>query len=461
MEKGSAGWRMNRSVVGWALIASLALTISCRADVLIRLATQVYHDGSMERQLDVRGSGKQASWSDEQPADDADDEPEDEGWLESEVGVRIAQPGSWSRVENGAGWLRAEGFFRTADDLPPLLTFETGGGRRMDRVRTTIDIDDKVVLKRWRYLERHADPFSSGDASQALDRLIDLVHEALDHELKLEFGDDFDTRPAELFLRQEAKGLASALISVRRQQPGLENFSRRASLWADVLSQYGVSLRPYEERDFWDAQSPALSAWLRERVAAALSTRDQLVSPDQLGFWPIGDDMEEQAMALVARVWGDADELWERASPHVAAITGYYGSSNSPRFRFESRVQLPGMLLRTNGTPDGETVLWLFRPDDVTFGELVLRAESVEPQLPKLRAMGARRAFEPAQLAQMADLLWKRDPEGVLLDALRRAVADGKLSALRDEDGIPAEYQERATELAAILDPDTPPPPDM
>ena len=216
-----------------------------------------------------------------------------------------------------------------------------------------------------------------------------------------------------------------------------------------------------EDDSFWEAQAPVLSAWMRSRIAAALSTTDQAISARQLTFWPSGDDMADEALELVARVWSDEEEFEERVLSHIAAISGYYGSSNSPRFRFESHLQLPGTLLLTNGTPGADSVLWIFRADDLTFGELVLRAESVEPQRHKLSAMGARKNLDHVQIVQLADLLWKRDPDGVLVDALGRALVDGRLNPLLDEDEIPVAYLERAAELVGILDPDTEQPPEM
>lgn len=54
------------------------------------------------------------------------------------------------------------------------------------------------------------------------------------------------------------------------------------------------------------------------------------------------------------------------------------------------------------------------------------------------------------------DILWERDPEGALIDVLERAVAQGRLDLLRDEDAVPVEVQEIAAELADLLDPDLP-----
>lgn len=247
------------------------------------------------------------------------------------------------------------------------------------------------------------------------------------------------------------------MLAAGRAAPGWERMQRRAEQWNDVLLQAGLPVdRSAPADDYWDAQLPAILGWARERVAAALSTEKQPVLPGDLAFWPTGDDWEEQASAIVQRVWGGEDELLAHVEPLLPALGGFYGDDDAPRMRFEQRLAVPGVLLRTNGTPDGDAVLWIFREQELNYGEVVLRAESVERQAESLTAMGARRELERADLLRLADLLFRQDPEGLLVEVLRRAVRDGSLEPLRDEQAVPEALQPTAGELADLLDPARP-----
>jgi hypothetical protein len=161
---------------------------------------------------------------------------------------------------------------------------------------------------------------------------------------------------------------------------------------------------------------------------------------------------------VTERVWGGEEELTRLVEPHLSVLSGYYGGDNSPRFRFEVRAAMPGTLLRTNGTPDGDGALWLFREADLSFLDNTLRAESVELIDEPLLALGARRELDRARLLQLADLLWKRDEGGVLAGLLAQAVEQGRLDLLRDENSVPSEFEDRARELADLLDPEIPAP---
>jgi len=207
--------------------------------------------------------------------------------------------------------------------------------------------------------------------------------------------------------------------------------------------------------DFWDGQLPLLLAWARDRLAAELSTNERPVTPEELSFWPAGEDYEQTAIEAVERIWGGEEALYEELEPHIAALTGYYGRGDGPSFRFESRVELPGVLLRTNGTPDGDGVIWMLRETDLGFGEMVLRAEAVDPLVEPLRRLGARRTFDRATLLRLADLLWTRDPDGLIAETLARAVERGALDLLRDGEQVPDEVELLVIELADLLDPQT------
>jgi len=443
----SAQTRRRRIRIGVMVLLTMGV-LACRPEIVVRFATTVYHDGSIGRVLELRTELDK-------------EEPDGEDQI-ARSGVSLADPDAWANVEREAGRLRAEGFFLTVDELPPLLAIDVGDAPRPARFRTRLDVQERVVLTRWVYTETHGDPYSSADSARALDGLIQLVIETLREELFRHFGGDIDTLPAEEFFRSEARALAWAMLTVNRGSPGWERMEARATRWTQLLQQHGLPARTVtEDETFWDVQMPVMLEWLRQKTAAALTTGDQTIHPGELTFWPTGDDWERQATEIAERVWGSEDELFEELEPHLAAMAGFYSGDDTPRFRFESRVRMPGKLLRTNGTPDDDSVVWLFRQQDLTVGDFVLRAESVEPVVKVLTDLGARREFDRAELVRLADILWRQDPGGRLVELLEQAVSRGRLDPLRDEDNVPGELQDLAAELADLLDPEVLPAPPL
>lgn len=437
---------LRRGMLLLAVLVALC-TVSCRPELVVRISTRVYVEGALDRVVEIRGFTAEG------------ERPTDPDWLASEAGIRLAEPEAWGRVDQDAGRLRAEGYFPRVDDIPAILVYDTQTGQRPDRVRTGLQIDDRVVLRRWIYSETHGDPFSATESAAALEALVELAVEALREELHRHFGADLDTAQAEALLRNDGRGLASALLSVNRRTPGVERAEQRAGLWSEVLRQQGIEPVPVEEPlEYWDTQIPVMLEWSRARIAASISTPDAPVRSEELTFFPISIDDAELLTGVVERVWGGEEELTRLAEPHLSVLSGYYGGDNSPRFRFEVRVAMPGMLLRTNGTPDGDGALWLLREADLSFLDNTLRAESVELIDEPLVALGARRELDRARVVQLADLLWKRDEGGVLVDLLAQAVEQGRLDLLRDENRVPSEFGNRARELADLLDPEIPAP---
>lgn len=430
-------------------VALLALSLAgCRPELIVRFVTTVYPEGGVERNVEL-------TLIPEKTEGQAAQEPLPSGLaaIDADVGDRDA----WARVDDGPGWIRAGGYFSRVDQLPALVEFGSDEERRPARFRTSLEIDERVVLRRWVYSETHGDPYSSAESAQGLDALISLVVEALRFEVDRQFGPDVGVYPAEEFLRTEARAMTWAMLSVSRGSPGWERMETRAQRWKQLLQQYGLPVVEGGEPDaFWDAQMPVVLDWLRTNIAARLSTEDLPIHPADLTFWPAGEDWERGMSRVTEEVWGSEDRLYELAEPHLAAMAGFYGGDDAPRVRFEARVEMPGVLMRTNGTPDDDSVVWVFRQQDLTLGELMLRAESVEPDREVLTDFGARRDFDRASLLRLADILWGRDTDGRLTSLLADAVARGHLDLLRDDDTVPPELLQLAAELADLLDPEVP-----
>jgi hypothetical protein len=446
MTRGPKRTACRRRVRALLVVALAALATACRPDIVVRVWTRIYEDASVSRRLEV--SGRRAD----------ETKPAKKDWLEEEAGIHLARPEAWARHDADTGRLSAEGTFPAAADVPPSLAFETDAGLVPDTATPAVTVENLVVLKHWVYTETYADPFGASAISSALDHLLGMAAEALRDELRRQLGDRVDTAPAERFVKTEVRSLAGELFDARSRNPGDARAAARESAWAAVLARHGIAASPAGEKGFWKAQQAGLIDWSRRRLADALSRPDAPMLPADLAFWPTGDDWEKRSEETVERVFGSSDELLKSITPSLRALTGYYGDLGSPRYRFEPALEMPGRLLATNGTAGREGVVWFLRDEDLGAAGRTLEAESVTLDDEKLRVLGARREFEPAQLLQLTDILSRRDPDGVLRRVLMTAVEKGRLSILREKDAVPSELELLVRELADVLDPAVPPP---
>lgn len=440
------------SIQRLALLASLlgaaVLLASCGEEVVVRQDTRVYRDGSLYRTLEISGR-------------ESDGEaPSSPDWFREKASLILADPDGWGRVEEHPGRLVAAGSFTSPDQVPVALTHLTDDGPVSDRTRLDLQRDDLVILERWRYEETRGDPYSYEDLESTLDGMMEFTALSLREEIRKELGPEIDTASAEAFLRREARAVVGDLMGVLRQTLSINRDEELERMVIEVMGRHevvpldGSAILESSLEDQLEIAMADVLRWARRHVAGKVSTPEHPVDPEELSFWP---DVED-----VLSIWDNPDEappderaaeLKRLAKSMERTLSGYYGDGGSPRFRFESRLEMPGRLLRTNGTATESEIIWLFRNMDLTLGDVTLSAESVELDLEALASLGARHDFDTRHLLQLTDILTLRDPEGGLRDLLVRAVEKGRLDLLRDDDEVPEGLEQVARELADLLDP--------
>ena len=435
--------------VGFLTLLAAAV-VCCRPEILVRLETTVYRDGSLDRALEVVGRTAEG------------ERPEEHGWLAEEARLELDRPEGWARVVREPDRIRAEGFFAPGAPLPGTLLHLDGAVRTADRSRVEVAVEDLSVLMRWTYRETYGDPYGREAGVRAVDGLLDLATEALEIEMHSAFGDRADVERAVRRFRTEGRALALEVLEAHRLAPGPDHRDRREALLDAILGRRGIRSGAREEPEeaaFWEARAMALRSWLSKILAEGASTPEYTVLPEEMTFLPADLADESSWSQLVERTWGGDEELWERARPWVETLEGFYGGNESARYRFEARAALPGTVVATNGMPVPGGAVWFFRGEDLSSEDRFLAAESLEPNDESLRALGARREFEPLELLRLRDLLLARDPQGRLLRELAAAIEAGDLDRLRDVEQVHEDVVERATELADLLDPERGPSP--
>lgn len=447
---------MKRAFLSGLALAAAALTLSCDEAILVHWATKVYEDGSFQRRLEVTARDPNGGV------------PPGSEWIEEDIKLRLADPNAWSHVERTPGRLLAEGFFQNIAALPRAVAHATDTGLHPDRTQTTLRLQDLVVVRCWLYRETYGDPYGKEDAASALDSLMEMARSFLHEGIRSEFGEGVDPKPADDFLGAELYPVASELVSSGIISPGgSPPVAGTSPTWLDVLVRRRIPCGPVKDIGDPEPAFEALIEWSRVRLAEKLSTPRRIIHPGDLDFLSedeLGgmaqEDYTGKGTRIIERLWGSEEAFQALLQARIEALAGYYNSGGIPAFTFESRLELPGRLLTTNGTPDGDGILWLFRGEDLRGGDRVMEAASAVLDDEKLRALGARRELDAAALLRVTDVLSKRDAGGRLAALLRRGVARGGLILLRQEPekeaGGDAETEVMKSlrrELADLLDP--------
>jgi hypothetical protein len=444
----NAGSRTLRSAVAVFAVSLLILT-ACGEEIVVRQKTTVFWDGTLNRTVEVSGRGSDGEI------------PTDPNWLRDEVHLELADRDLWGTIEELPGRILAAGFFNNPDDVPATLTHETESGPASDRTTVRVEQEDLVVARRWTYVETHGDPFGRRNLEMTVDRLTDLLVHSLTEELRLELGPGVDTRDAESFLRDEGRRFGLELLTALRSNLWTDPGNERDRRVKRILDDYGIPAPDLDDGGSTEVPEDSFEVledlidpillWARERVATTLTRPEEPLYPDDLGFWPTRETLSDLWNDEGPPPPGRAGEFVRLSESLGQAMTGYYGDLGAPSFRFEIRLEMPGTLLRTNGTLDGNEVLWLVRGGDLVSGDASLSAESVELTDETLVSLGARRDLALAEMLRLVDLLTTRDPTGRLREIIGEAVRRGRLDVIDElaED----ELDLIGRELVDLLDP--------
>lgn len=429
--------------VAWRATVVVALLVtagSCVPEAVVDVVTRVFPQGGLDRAVRIEGRDGEGAV------------PEGPDWLSSTLSVGFARPEAWSVTETAPGVVEAEAYFREASEVPPTLAHDLDDGRTVvDRNSVRLDLDDLVVLRRWRYVETWGDPFGPTDATDAVDRILAVLARVLRDDVAADLGPGIDLGGVDRVLAGPVRLAALEALQVERRFAATPDPDSRDRAMASVLGRAGVAPARSDADDFWEAQWALVFEELARRLAVELSTPDRPVQPDELGFLRAADERYRWFEAAAERTYGSMDALQEKVEPLFAALQGGYGGSVRTRFRFRARVELPGRLIRTNGTPDGGAAVWAFRGETLLAGDRVLSATSIETDGERLRALGALPSFEIADLLQIEDLLATGEVGRGLRTVLLKAVEDGSLDGLRDADALPDALRTPARELADLL----------
>lgn len=341
--------------------------------------------------------------------------------------------------------------------------------------------EDLLFATRFVYRERFVDAIAPDDQKEARDTLVRFCLDFARAGARLELGQRYDLTALDAWLDETLRPTLLRLIDVywseRHQfaeadpisgETGLDRVVDQALL---ALNKIGLLI----ERDGSDAHNFAIvRTFLTRLLAASATPKDQSAGqPKPRDFeylFPAEEDdiglgalCERVAVAEFTSTEA-ANTAFQRA---LLGVTGTFGSPPAEaEFHFDCAVEMPGMLLRTNGFLDAGTAgntngaFYLFDGDDLYPHGFELELESVVVRTDRLAAI---RELKPSLDRRDAVALIAAVKEigaadrAALTRLITQCVTQGSLAALPapaagDEDAAAAEQRRLTKLLAGILE---------
>jgi hypothetical protein len=406
-----------------ALLAAIPLLLAASkcnrvASIDVKVQTRVYEDGPIDRTVTIA------------------ERPGPEALPLTDEGITVPAPERWQRLEATGTTAVAEGSFARPQDVPPLVEHALDDGTvHADRHDLELEVTDLVVARVFHYKETEADPLGPDQVAAAYDKALDLMMPAARGALQARVGPDLDTSRMEAFLRGPFKG---GIVDTMASYDNLEKASDLPSRARALFAKHGLTIPAAPKKDDGtddvDAWTNDFVSWVGTRLAATLSTPKRTVPADATAF--LFDDAAydpEGEMGRRLPVPPEGHATWEQVlAPLADAASGIYASrhdsvlSGKLLFLFQSRLELPGRLLTTNGTIDGREVLWVFGDREITRSGRVMEARSAVVLGEPLRRLGVSPDLDLVHLVRIVYLLTADDAAEHTLARLKDAVAQRK-----------------------------------
>jgi hypothetical protein len=427
------------------LLMLVLILSGCGPEAVLRLSTRIFPNGGIER----AGS---LEWVDAESYD-AEQEPSGVSAMQQ---LRFDKQDGWRISHETPERVLATAFANTAADLPAGPRHRQGDiSDRSDRqIRRT----DTLLFTRWEWSERYGDPVGTTEIEAKLTAFASQLAETVRERSESGFGTVLDPSILNQWLGEDILPLLrNAIHSYRRAPDGW--FEEDPRFWLrPSLESAGVAIAEIDPEDlatFWMAEGGIVLTWARDRLEQRLVKAGLDSLPDLLAFEREDQEELESLFEFVDDGPCPDESLRREACELLRTFTGIYGGLRNSALRFVFTVELPGLLLRTNGTAEAGKAIWACRASELSSRDLNMQAMSMEMHHDVLTDLGARHEWSAERLLQLENLF--RDPEqaAALRIFLEQALAKkGDRSERYDLENTPEAFRTAATELANLLDPD-------
>lgn len=364
-------------------LAFLPLLASCVPILEARVRTRIHADGTTARET---------TWTKTRRGGDDDDEKR---WnarpIADDLGAGLGR--GFPSIESTDDALKLSGVFASPADVPadfrrdvPIL--EASSTRRIE-----FATEDLLFGTHFLYRETFVDAIQPEDQKGARRRLLDFTTAQVKRAVALEFGVGFEVGRFDAWVDELLRPTLDGIIDLywherkrlgdRDPHTGETGADRLLGRALARLEKLGLTLDLAADDD---SNGAAAQAWLQKLLASRLDPKDQtarsLRPEDFRHLFPADDPTAGVRVAwerLAITDFGSVESLERAFQRHLYSVTGTYGTPPAEaEYRFDCALELPGLLLRTNGFLEGtNTSFWRFTGEDLFPSGYSMEAESV------------------------------------------------------------------------------------
>ena len=440
----------------WPTVTALLVLAGCLPIVEITSRTRILEDGTAIRETRLVKVRRKA--------DDEAQKLWNERPLIEDLGRGFGR--GFPSIQRTDDEIKLYGVFTDPESMPPDFLRDVPLVGAQARNRIEFRTEDVLLGTRYLYRERFIDAIAPRRAEDARDELVAFCVGYVRSALRYEFERDFDLSRLDLYLEEELTPITLRILDaywkerrhLTRRDPltGRTGIDRVADASIAALGDLGLELDP-EGGD--DANVGALRRWLGGLLAAKLDRKrsgGRPLQPRDFAYL-MPEDSPLDAIKLLGdrvaeREFGSVDAAAEAFQRALLGVVGTFGSPPAEaEFRFDCGVEMPGLLLRTNGFLDGNSAFFLFDGQEIYPRGVQLELESV---VPKRDVVGSIRELDPdlrprdwvSLIHALEDL--KPTERQAMSDALRTAATHGTIGVLPTEgDGAEAKRNRKLLEL--------------
>ena len=335
----------------------------------VQTGTKIYPDGTALREVsicEIDDPDSPPTWLTTPARSDAAAEGDGGGLLDRLI---LPDPSHYFFYERKEKSFRAMGLF---DDPGKIVSDYRQPSEYIEKSSTnvfTFSADDYILFKKFAYSEKYTDIVDRDSYYKAVDKGLDILAELYVRVMEKKYGKDYDLSALKRVVETEGKSLARKVArlnyEVRAQNSSLPTDELERMIQdklLPLLSACGLELKFGEDdekrmRDFVASKHVELLKPKRPEVPRlSLQQARGFVEDEENEF----EKMFEKA---IVDKYGSDEAVEKEMGKIIAQVFGV--SFSYPDTEFSLEVEMPGIIVSSNGVFSGSKAILEFRDDDL------------------------------------------------------------------------------------------------